>query len=75
MSGIAIPRPAPPSMPTTIYVVTSTTGEYSDRRVEHLCWYATAAEADARVDKEAAAYRAGHYNAPEFGWISIDKGE
>lgn len=74
MSNIEIPRAAPPAMPSTIYVVTSTTGEYSDRAVVYLCWYATAEEAEARVAKEAAAWSTCRYGAPEFGWLSIDKG-
>lgn len=61
---------------TDIFVVIKTTGEYSDRSDDAVCWFPTEAEAIAHVAELTAKYKHGRYDydAARFSYWQIERG-
>ena len=59
-----------------IFVVIKTTGEYSDRSHDIMCWFPTEAEAAAHVAKLTAEYKPNlyDYDEPRFCYWQIKRG-
>ena len=61
---------------TSIYVVIKTTGEYSYRSDDAVCWFPTEDEAIEHVGKLKAEYKPERYDydAPRFCYWQIERG-